>query len=122
MNHVLKQTITCNWKSRPLTELVYLVQDIVVGQYEKLRSALVVATGEFEMAASHKQFQTSTTERNDNKAISTNGTENTLHATQVLWQLTVAAPKTNGRKPGPHRKRKINIKTSTLSKKTKGIS
>ena len=81
MNHFLKQSV--NWRSRPLMELVDLVQDIVVGQFEKLRSALVVGTGEFEMANSHKQFQTSKTEPN-NKTISTNGTENRLHATQVL--------------------------------------
>ena len=60
MNHILKQTV--NWKSRRLTELVELVKDIVVGQFEELRSALVVGAGEFEMADNHKQFQTSKTE------------------------------------------------------------
>ena len=34
-------------------------------------------------------------------------------------QSTVVAPKTNGRKPGPQRKRKINIRTTTIAKKTK---
>ena len=125
INHVLKQTV--DWKSKPLTEFVELVEEIVVGQFKDLRGGLI-GTGEFRLAESHKQFQTTKTDwitmteqqkmnlfrryrkfiaKDSDLVVSTDG------------QSTVVAPKTNGRKPGLQRNRKINIRTTTIAKKTK---
>lgn len=108
-------------------EFVDLVQAVVVGQFKELRGALL-GTGELRLADSHKHFETSKTEwiqmseqqktnlfkryrkyvaKNSDLVVSSDG------------QSTVVAPRTNGLKPGPQRKRKINIKTTTVPKKKK---
>ena len=54
LNHVLKQAI--DWRSKPLTELVDILQDLATGQFKDLRSAML-GTGEYRLAESHSQFR-----------------------------------------------------------------
>ena len=125
INHLLKQTV--NWKAKPLTEFVELVEEIVVGQFKDLRGALI-GTGEFRLADTHGHFKTTKTDwitmteqqkthlfRRYRKFVA----KDTGLVVSSDGQSTVVAPKTNGRKPGPQRKRKINIRTTTIAKKVK---
>lgn len=59
INHVLKQAI--DWKSKPLLELVGVLQDLTNGQYKDLRAALL-GTGEFRLADGYRHFQITKTE------------------------------------------------------------
>lgn len=54
INHILKQAV--DWKSKPLVQLVETLQNLVKGQFQDLRSALI-GPGEYRLAESHKQFQ-----------------------------------------------------------------
>lgn len=122
VNHVLKQTV--DWKTRPLTDFIERVRELIEGQFKELRSALL-GTGEFRLADSHTQFLTTKTDwicmtdeqqtnlfkryrkfvaKDDRYVVSTDG------------QSTVVAPRTNGRKPG-QRKRKINVRTVSIKSK-----
>ena len=58
VNHMLKQIV--EWKSKPLTEFVSHLNDLVDGQFKDLRSALI-GTGEYRLADNYKQFQISKT-------------------------------------------------------------
>ena len=104
-----------------------LVEEIVVGQFKDLRGALI-GTGEFRLADTHGHFKRTKTDwitmteqqktnlfRRYRKFVA----KDTGLVVSSDGQSTVVAPKTNGRKPGPQRKRKINIRTTTIVKKVK---
>ena len=122
LNHVLKQAI--DWRSKPLVDLVSIMQDIADGQFKDLRSAMI-RTGEFRLADSHRHFELTKTDwvnKTDvqrekafrrfrkfvfipkNVMISTDG------------QTEIIAPRTFGKKIN-QQKRKINARTRTNKKR-----
>ena len=124
MNHVLKQTV--DWKSRALTIFAQRAQELVDGQTAELKSALT-STGDFRIADSHSQFKKTKTEwltmtlpqrQNLFKKFRQYKVANSRLVISSDGLSTVVAPRTNGKKPGA-RKRNINIKTRTLTKKPK---
>ena len=104
-----------------------LVEEIVVGQFKDLRGALI-GTGEFRLADTHKHFQSTKTDwitmseqqkTNLFRRFRKHVAKDSELAVSADGCSTVVVPRTNGRKPGPQRKRKINIRTTTIAKKTK---
>ena len=59
INHALKQAV--EWKSKSLLELVSIPEKLVSGQNSDIRGALL-GTGEFRLADTHRQFQSTKTE------------------------------------------------------------
>ena len=122
LNHVLKQAI--DWRSKPLTELVDILQDLATGQFKDLRSAML-GTGEYRLAESHSQFRMTKTEwinKTDaqrNKAFKKFRTfvpfqRNIMTSTD--GQSDIVAPRTLGKKLN-QQKRKINARTRTNKKR-----
>ena len=122
INHVLKQAV--DWKSKSLVELVSILEKLVNGQHSDLRGALV-GTGEFRLAGTHRQFQSTKTDwvsktnaqrqklyRKFRKFVATD--DGVLTSTD--GQTEIIAPRTHGRKPG-QRKRGINERTRTNKRK-----
>ena len=99
-----------------------LVEEIVVGQFKDLGGALI-GTGEFRLADTHGHFKTTKTDwitmTEQQRRYRKFAAKDTGLVVSSDGQSTVVAPKTNGRKPGQQRKRKINIRTTTIVKKVK---
>ncbi|XP_052778803.1 uncharacterized protein LOC128216276 [Mya arenaria] len=124
INHVLKQLI--DWKSKSLTDLIDAIHRLVRGQFAELRSA-IIGTGEFRLAPTHEKFKLTKTDwvtmtleqrsRHFSKYRNYLFTNPRL-LTSTNGQVTIVAPKTLGRKPG-QRRRKVNERTTTLTKRTK---
>ncbi|CAG2250556.1 unnamed protein product [Mytilus edulis] len=126
LNHVLKRSIA--WESKPLLDLVQIIEDAIKTQYKDLLRS-IVSTGQYRLASTHQHFTISKTiwinktseERQrlfnrfrrfvpkDNKvSISSDG------------KMTVIKPRSLGKKIG-QRKRKINERTTSF-KRTKTSS
>ena len=125
MNHVLKLAV--DWKSKSLVELVSILEKLVSGQYKDLRGALL-GTGEFRLADSHRQFQSSKTEwvsktnaqrlklfKKFRSFVPTDGRV----LTSTDGKSEIIAPRTLGRKPG-QRKRGVNERTRTNKRRKEG--
>ena len=124
LNHVLKQAT--DWRSKPLVPLVEKLQDLADGQFKELRSAML-GTGEYKLADSHKQFQMSKT---DWVSKTTSQREKAFRRFRKYFVppknvmistdgcSEIIAPRTHGKKLG-EKKRKINVRTTTHTKKRK---
>ncbi|MES9883125.1 MAG: hypothetical protein ABW185_19850 [Sedimenticola sp.] len=122
INHILKQTI--DWKSRPLTDLVDKLQELVDGQYTDLSGALI-GQGEYRLADTHMQFKVTKTDwlkmtdQQRDKLISRFRSYTIKvpgFVTSTDGHSTVVAPRTHGRKPG-QRMRKVNVRTTTVKRR-----
>ena len=122
VNHVLKQAI--DWRSKPLTELVAILQDLADGQFKDLRSAML-GTGEYRLADSHSQFRMSKTEWINKTDAQRNKSYKKFRnfvpvpkniMTSTDGQTDIVAPRTFGKKLN-QQKRKINARTRTNKKR-----
>ena len=122
INHVLKQAI--EWKSRPITDLVKRMHDLVSRQFTDLRGA-IFGTGECRLAKTHEKFKQTKTEwmtKTDEQKTKHYSNfrrfkiDDPKFITSTDGLNKIVAPKSVGRKPA-QRKRKINERTRTITPK-----
>ena len=118
VNHILKQAI--DWKSKPLTDLVEILHNLVKGQFADLRSALI-GTGEFRLSDTQRHFQVTKTDYIQMSSDRRNKVFDRFrrflipkpgYTTSTDGLSTIVAPRTHGKKPGQV-KRKVNVRTLT---------
>ncbi|CAC5400572.1 unnamed protein product [Mytilus coruscus] len=122
LNHVLKSAI--NWQSKPLLDLIVIIEEIVETQFKDLQRALV-SRGQYRVADSHKHFEITATswvnktvqERERlTKRFKSYIPPDKRVITSTDGMMNVIKPRALGKKIG-QRKRKINERTTTFKKK-----